>query len=408
MARSMFILFFARAATALVVQRSVAVDGAPAAWHDVTLAVSNSLPPLPHAIVTVASSTERVRLAVLDPAMLEVGPVSVVAPNRQSSIAFGVRDGALLLPENARLLLLPVDDSESGEAEGQRCLVPGDLQVTVEAAEALLTSPGGPSGATAIAQAALRTALAVQGSDSAAVAALETADEPTAAGRVYESFLGQEHRPEALMAAARRAAHHIGHLLREEAAAKAAYLRNNDAAARTTQRLSPHPLTLVLDNVRSAYNVGSLFRTADTARCAEIVTCGYTPHPPHPKLAKTAFGALDSVATTHEESTLHAVRALQKRGVKVYAMETTDSAVNYAAAAFPRGEAGIALVLGNEQIGVDTNVLAAVDGTVEIPTFGLKNSLNVASAGAIVVYEVLRQWGELEGEKREACTIRGE
>ena len=101
------------------------------------------------------------------------------------------------------------------------------------------------------------------------------------------------------------------------------------------------------------------------------------------------------------------MRTLQRRGVKVYAMETTETAVNYCAAAYAR-EHGVALVLGNEQIGVDTEVLAAVDGTVEIPTFGLKNSLNVASAGAIVVYEVLRGWGCLDGEKLPSCTVRGE
>jgi len=338
--------------------------------------------------------------------MLEVGPVSVVAPNRQPSIAFGVRDGTPLLPENCRVLLLLDDASDAAASTAE----PGNLHITIEAGESLLTAPAGVSGASVIAQAALRTTLAAQGVERDVIVALESAEDPTAAGRVYNSFLAAEHRPEALMAAARRAAHHIGHLLREEAAANAEYLRNNDAAARTTQRQSPHPLTLVLDNVRSAYNVGSLFRTADTARCAEIITCGFTPHPPHPKLAKTAFGALDSVATRHEESTLHAIRALQRSGVKVYAMETTETAVNYCAAGFPRGEAGVALVMGNEQIGVDTAVLALVDGTVEIPTFGLKNSLNVASAGAIVVYEVLRQWGALEeGAPSEGgALIRGE
>ena len=84
------------------------------------------------------------------------------------------------------------------------------------------------------------------------------------------------------------------------------YLRNNDAAVAAQGDRPPHNLYLVLDNVRSAYNVGSIFRTADTANCAEVVTCGFTPHPPHPKLAKTAFGALSSVPTDHVESTLHA------------------------------------------------------------------------------------------------------
>lgn len=96
---------------------------------------------------------------------------------------------------------------------------------------------------------------------------------------------------------ARRAAHHIGHLLRaERVAAASSWYRNTDAgdAPQLTEPLS-QPLHLILDNVRSAYNVGSIFRTADTAAVTEVVTCGFTPHPPHPKLKKTGFGAVDAV-----------------------------------------------------------------------------------------------------------------
>lgn len=87
------------------------------------------------------------------------------------------------------------------------------------------------------------------------------------------------------------------------------------------------------------------------------------------------------------------MRALQAQGVAVYAMETTGTAECYGAVDFP--PAGIALVLGNEEIGVDSAVLDAADGVVEIPTFGSKNSLNVASAASVVVFEALRQWGAL-------------
>ena len=90
---------------------------------------------------------------------------------------------------------------------------------------------------------------------------------------------------------------------------------------------------------------------------------------------------------------------LQAKGVKVYAMETTERSRSYCDVRFERaaagGAGGVALVLGNEEIGVDTAVMEAVDGLIEIPTFGLKNSLNVASAASIVVFEVLRQWGAL-------------
>ena len=384
--------------SALVVHRTVALDPAPSAWRDVTAAVAASLPPLPYALATI--STSEGWLALVDPALLEVGPPTVIVPTRHESIAIGSRDGAPLLPEGVRLIHFV--ESDGGATAG-------NLDVAIEAAESLLTAPHVPSGAGAMAQAALRSALSSQGVESSAVRSIEMAPEPTAALRVYESFVGKDHRPEALIPDARRAAHHISHLIREETAARAAYLRNNDAAvaARAGANKPPHPLTIVLDNVRSAYNVGSLFRTADTARCSEVVTCGFTPHPPHPKLAKTAFGALESVPTRHVESTLQEVRSLQKAGVTVYAMETTDRSVNYCAkGTFPPG-APAALVLGNEQIGVDTQVLGAVDAILEIPTFGLKNSLNVASAGSIVIFEALRQWGALE-ESDGGAMIRGE
>ena len=328
-------------------------------------------------------------MVLLDPSHLSLGPADVIAPNRRDSVTLAVQDGEVLLPDDVKLLVFPTDESHELE-----------LELRVEAAASLLSTQHSLlSGSEELARVALRTALAAQGVAPAEVHALESTADPSPAGRVYDSFVrGKAQQAAALVPAARRTAHHIGHLLREEAAAAAEYLRNNDAAVQAMRdgARPSHPLFLVLDNVRSAYNVGSIFRTADTAALAEVVTCGFTPHPPHPKLLKTAFGAVDSVPTRHVESTLSAIRSLQADGVAVYAMETTARSRNYAAVAFPRE--GAALVLGNEEIGVDTQVLAAVDGIVEIPTFGDKNSLNVASAAPIVIYEVLRQWGLLDGE----------
>ena len=364
---------------------------------DVTEQLEQHLPPLEWACAHVDAGSER-HLAVIDPALLEVAPAELVTPSasRRHELSVAVRMGRLMLPDGARLMLLP------GAAGGTRA----ELELCVEASEGLLGSPPGASGAEAVAQAALRASLSAQGVAADAIEALEANPEPSAANRVYETFVGKPHRAEALMPAARRAAHHIRHLLRHEAAAADAHLRNVDdaALARARSGAPPHSVRLVLDNVRSAYNVGALFRTADTARCAEILTCGFTPHPPHPKLAKTGFGAVDSVPSRHVESTLHAVRSLQADGVAVYAMETTELSVNYAAVDFPRGEGGeggVALVLGNEETGVDTAVLAAADGVIEVPTFGAKNSLNVAAAGAIVVFEALRQWGHLDADRAD-------
>lgn len=155
------------------------------------------------------------------------------------------------------------------------------------------------------------------------------------------------------------------------------------------QCLEKFPVTLVLDNLRSAFNVGSIFRTADTTRLERIVTCGYTAHPPHPRLDKTALGTVDYVPACHRDSTLETVRELQSRGTAVWALETTSASRDYTRVSFPRP---IALVLGNEALGVQRDVLEQCDALVQVPVFGYKNSLNVACTAAVVVYEILRQW----------------
>ncbi len=149
------------------------------------------------------------------------------------------------------------------------------------------------------------------------------------------------------------------------------------------------PVTLVLDNLRSAFNVGSIFRTADTTRLERIITCGYTAHPPHPRLHKTALGTIDYVDTAHTESTVETVADLQSQGVAVWALETTSDSLAYTEVEYPRP---VALVLGNEALGVEREVLDLCDRMIEVPVFGYKNSLNVACTAAVVVYEILRQW----------------
>ena len=157
------------------------------------------------------------------------------------------------------------------------------------------------------------------------------------------------------------------------------------------RRLPKNPVHLVLDRLRSAFNVGSIFRTAETARAAEVITCGYTAHPPHPKLEKTALGTLEYVPTRHFEHTLDAVRSLRDTGVRLVALETTSGSLPYASVSYPQP---VALVLGNEALGVGREVLDACDDVVEVPMYGYKNSMNVACACAVVVFEILRQWQE--------------
>jgi len=218
--------------------------------------------------------------------------------------------------------------------------------------------------------------------------------------RASASSAGPAASRQPLLALARAAAHNVAHAIRLAEASAAEYIRSTDeahaaaSAAGLSGPLRPgHELALVLDNVRSAYNVGSLLRTADTARVTQVLTCGYTPTPPHPKIDKTAFAAARSVPVRHFESTAAALRALRHEGYAIWAMETTARSRVYTSVACPPK---LALVLGNEEAGVDPSVLEMADLLVEIPTFGLKNSLNVASAAPVVVFEVLRQWGVLD------------
>ena len=168
-------------------------------------------------------------------------------------------------------------------------------------------------------------------------------------------------------------------------------VRNHDTplAPEAYRALPKHPVHLVLDNLRSAFNVGSLFRMADTARLAQVITCGYTAHPPHPKLDKTALGTLEYVPTVHFQTTLEAVIQLKDQGLPVWALETISHAKTYTDVSYPQP---LALVLGNEALGVSREVLEVCDEWIEIPMYGFKNSLNVAAAGAVATFEILRQW----------------
>lgn len=185
-------------------------------------------------------------------------------------------------------------------------------------------------------------------------------------------------------------------LAREQRADQTAWLRNHDRALTelSARGGARHQLHLVLDNVRSAANVGNLYRAAEAACIERIWSCGITPRPPCAKLLKTAMGAAEYVPHVHVASTLQAVKTLQAQGVRVWAVETTSKSVALHDALLP---CPVALVLGNELIGVDTQVLGICDGCVQIPMYGMKNSLNVATAGSILMWETLRQWRNSEG-----------
>jgi tRNA G18 (ribose-2'-O)-methylase SpoU len=149
------------------------------------------------------------------------------------------------------------------------------------------------------------------------------------------------------------------------------------------------PVTVVLDNVRSMYNVGSFFRTADAAGIEKLCLCGITAKPPKRAITKTALGAEETVPWEHSWDALPVVQALRDRGCEIAAIETTIHAVDLFdwQPRFP-----VALVFGHEVEGIRPEVSALCDTHVRIPMLGTKHSLNVATAGGIVIYELLRKY----------------
>ena len=150
------------------------------------------------------------------------------------------------------------------------------------------------------------------------------------------------------------------------------------------------PLAVVLDNVRSLHNVGSVFRTADAFRIEKIVLCGITACPPSAEIHKTALGAEDAVAWEYVSDTLQAVLALKEAGYETLAVEQAENSHKLGAFVFEK-EKKYALVLGNEVKGVRQDVVDACDGVVEIPQHGTKHSLNVSVTAGIVMWEASRQ-----------------
>jgi tRNA G18 (ribose-2'-O)-methylase SpoU len=147
------------------------------------------------------------------------------------------------------------------------------------------------------------------------------------------------------------------------------------------------PVIILLDNVRSMNNVGSVFRTADAFLVTKIFLCGYTPQPPHRDIQKTALGATETVAWEHAPDTLTAVKKLQQEGWAVYAVEQAEQSIMLHQFVAPP-QRKTALVFGNEVEGVQQEVVSACDGCIEIPQFGTKHSFNIAVAAGIVVWEV--------------------
>jgi tRNA G18 (ribose-2'-O)-methylase SpoU len=158
------------------------------------------------------------------------------------------------------------------------------------------------------------------------------------------------------------------------------------------ERIHALPVRVVLDNVRSLYNVGAFFRTAEGARVEKLHLCGITGRPPKRAITKTALGAEESVAWEHTWEPVPLLRSIRESGHEIAAIETSPHAVDLFdwAPRFP-----VCVVFGHEVDGVQPEVSALCDTHVRIPMLGAKHSLNVATAGGVVLYELLRKYRAL-------------
>jgi tRNA G18 (ribose-2'-O)-methylase SpoU len=151
-----------------------------------------------------------------------------------------------------------------------------------------------------------------------------------------------------------------------------------------------HPIIIVLDNVRSHNNIGSIFRTADAFLIEKILLCGITATPPHRDIRKTALGATESVTWEYSPSALDAVTRLQEKGYKIFSVEQVENSLELQDF-LPEPGGKYALVFGHEINGVSQDVVSISDGCIEIPQFGTKHSFNIAVSAGIVLWEVCRK-----------------
>lgn len=156
----------------------------------------------------------------------------------------------------------------------------------------------------------------------------------------------------------------------------------------TLHEVKKLPVYVVLNSIRSNYNVGAIFRTSDGAMIEKLYLCGYTPCPPKKEVMKTALGSTESVKWEYVKDAKSVINEMKNKGIKVVALELTDSSLPYHQIMphdFP-----ICLIIGNEITGVSQELLDLCDASIEIPQYGIKQSLNVAVAYGIAIFEMRR------------------
>ena len=155
------------------------------------------------------------------------------------------------------------------------------------------------------------------------------------------------------------------------------------------------PIVIILDDIRSLNNIGSVFRTADAFLIEKIYLCGITAIPPNKEINKTALGATETVDWEYAENVVNLIEKLKTDNIQVYAIEQVENSI-YLNDFEVINNQKYAVVFGNEVFGVSQNAVAACDGTIEIPQFGTKHSLNIAVTTGIVVWDLFTKMGELD------------
>jgi tRNA G18 (ribose-2'-O)-methylase SpoU len=150
------------------------------------------------------------------------------------------------------------------------------------------------------------------------------------------------------------------------------------------------PIIIILDDIRSLHNIGSVFRTADSFLLEKIYLCGITAVPPNKEIHKTALGATDTVSWEYKNSVTEIISVLKEKEVTVFAIEQVENAV-FLNDFNPIKNKKYALVFGNEVFGVSQDAIALCDGTIEIPQLGTKHSLNISVSAGIVVWDIFQK-----------------
>jgi tRNA G18 (ribose-2'-O)-methylase SpoU len=170
-------------------------------------------------------------------------------------------------------------------------------------------------------------------------------------------------------------------------------ISKNRSTIDTIHKVKKLPVYVLLNSIRSSYNVGSIFRTSDGAMIEKLILCGYTPHPPidsndkgNKDVLKTALGSTESVKWEYVKNPLEAIKEINANGIKICALELTENSKPYYN--LTKNDFPICLVIGNEITGVSQEVLNVCDYSIEIPQYGIKQSLNVAVAYGIAIFEL--------------------